>query len=332
MPRVVLHAPGTTPWAGGDPDPGDGSITLSGSGFGSKATAAPLFFENFEGFAVGTSAESAGFDGSNGDYNGASVQDGNSHSGSRSLHVRYVANEYPTVSKLIPGGLTLYTAAWVYWERAGTATQRHIFKVFRGGTGVVYHGNPKYYSTLRPDEVTGQIDSHGDTGINNGDTLYDQLDDEASVFPQQGQWTFAEVKYVLSTPGVADGLCHIYYNGSLVSAIDPAMTRAAGVTDELAWVCPWLNGIDQRGDSCVYDLYEDEVLIDTTFARVIATDAADYASSTRWAPQAPSAWSDTVITIESPNWSDLTPGSTAYFHVFDSGDNHVGAFARTVPD
>lgn len=305
-------------------------VTLSGSGFGTKATAAPRFFETFESHDVGTAHSAVGLDSDQPGEGSATVQESRAHSGTKSLRTQYTgASRFPAIGVELNGGLDLYMAKWVYLEvvAGSLAADSDILKLARGGCGVVYSGTPSFYHTVNlrsPGEP-----SSGDAGYNDG--ADSTIVTSGFTGPDIDGWRFMEYKYRLSTPGVGDGLYQALIDGALNIDFTSAATRQSGETDELAWVSTVFDGLDYQASNAELDFYQDELLIDTTFARVIATDNATYASSTVWAPQAPSAWSDTEITIAEPNWGALTPGSSAYFHVFDADDNHVAAFARTVP-
>lgn len=310
-------------------------MTLSGSGFGSKATVEPLFFETYEDHAAGTGGVAAGFDSvvnAAGDGSAdANVSTERAHSGTKSLKNVWSGGDVFQCLKLaLSGGLDLYGAFWLYWETSGTQnTNLHIFKLIRAGANADYSGVPKANVTIRPDNDQGGIITATDQQYQDGVT--GNAVNMAGNQPDRDGWHFVEYRYRFSTPGTADGFWKYMVDGVLGNDIsNPVATRASGITDELAWFF-LLNGVDQRGDALTYDLFMDETLVDTTFARVIATDAETYANSTTWAPQEPTSWSGTEIEIADPNWSDFTPGATVYFHVFDEDDNHVSAHSEVVP-
>lgn len=312
-----------------------GSIVLSGSGFGTKSTAAPLYFDTFESYSVDATVADVGLESPAGASN-CKVRTERPHSGSKCLRMVFPeasTSNFPKVYKSVTGNvLDAYMGCWVYWERptgTGGGTSP-IYKWGRMGSSTLYSGQPQFRHTLRPSSSGSGTITAQDNGYEDGVNL--NIDNTLNQAPTRDNWWWVEYKYRLSTAGVADGFYKWLCQGTLNGNQDPAETRASGFgSSYIDWMMTVFDGMDSFDGATEYHMHVDELLMDTTFARVIATDAETYGSSTKWAPQPVSAWSDTEITIESPNWSDLTPGSTAYFHVFDQDDAHVTSFARTVP-
>ena len=156
-----------------------------------------------------------------------------------------------------------------------------------------------------------------------------------------GDWNFVEFRMHLNTPGIADGYFRLFLNGRDGSAgwdpsghpsYDQVRVREVGDTHQFNWsfLTP---GIDFPGltAGASYEVSFAEHYVDTTFARVVATDNATYASSTKWAMQSCSGWSDTSIRIDTPNWGNLASTTAAYFHVFNSAGVLVASVPVTVP-
>lgn len=317
-----------------------GTIVLTGSGFGTKATAAPLYFSTFESATLGAGPTdpSVGLEVVSDNVRTLpTIVNDRAHSGTQSLCMVYpqnsgtVGSSFPGIGKLVDPALKMldhYNAQWVYWAwTVGTVQSSFIFKWGRSGAGTHYHGTPQYHCTIRP-AADGSVPST-DSGYTRPDGT-DIHDNTINGQPTRDGWHFIEYKYRLSTPGVADGKYQWLCDGVLNSNLTSAMTREATDTSTLTWVMGVMDGNDTYGLTNEYRLWVDEQFHDTTFSRVVITDNATYASSTKWAPQACSAWSDTSITIPTPNYSTLASG-TAYAHVFDANDNHVTAIAVTVP-
>jgi hypothetical protein len=313
-------------------------VTLTGTGFGTKSTVAPLYFNTFDGFADGDPVEDTGLAILNQTQSPATVTNDRAHSGTLSLMQVYPENDgelFPGIGKSGVTGspLDIYVGHWVYWERTigDGSGLTPVFKWARGGGGAIYSGTPKFLSTIRP-ALDGTFGNpNGDTGYNDGDGTY-VADNTMAEGPTRDAWHFVEYKYRMSNPaGTANGKYQWLCNGTLNANLTSAVTRATGVTAAVDWVMTAIDGMDNYGLTNEYRQYIDEVLLDTTFARVIATDNATYASSTKFAPQRPTAWSDTEITISTPNWSDLTSASTAYFHIWDADDTYIGSVTQVVP-
>ena len=313
-------------------------VVLTSSGFGAKSPAAPLYFSTFADATLGAAADhaSVGLEirhGGGSDSLPRIVND-KSHSGGQCLRCDYG----PGDSSPPPNGwfravgiwpfpadrLDIYVAQWSYNEATGSGTIAN-FKCNRGGSGDTYSGTPQYNATLGSvADWSGNNQTNWNDGVNNH-----ELAEPDPLSPTEDQWDFTEWQYRLSTPGVADGWFRWFCNGTENNGANPAATRAEGVTGKAGWAFCSINGADQMSGDLEVAHYVDELLINCTHARVIATDNATYGSSTKWAPQAPTVWSDTDIGIATPNWGDLS--GTAYFHVFDADNNHIEAFARSVP-
>lgn len=69
--------------------------------------------------------------------------------------------------------------------------------------------------------------------------------------------------------------------------------------------------------------YFDDLYVDVTWARVMLANSSNYDSATIIEPQIPSAWSDNSITLTA-NLGKLPQRQTAYLFVFDSDNNHNG--------
>lgn len=72
--------------------------------------------------------------------------------------------------------------------------------------------------------------------------------------------------------------------------------------------------------------YFDDLYVDTTWARVVLADSADYGAAATVEPQIPSAWSDASITAQA-NLGRLACPGTAYLFVFDAaGSRNADGF------
>lgn len=306
-------------------------VTLTGSGFGTKPTAAPVFFSTFESAVLGTSCTDASvglsqIPGGSGAGSPATVSNVRVHSGTKSLTQPYtnaVGDYFPVIGVTFGASDYIYEAMWVYTESTGgTDLGNQLVKYCRGGCEGTYSGTPQFYDTGFPDIA--------DCGYNNADggAGHQVTSEDGSM--TWGAWHFVEYMYKLSTAGVADGFIIKWVNGVVTAFNAPAvMTRAAGVTRQCDHAVTVFDGCQTSGLDM--RVSADEMLIDNTLARVIGTDNATYASSTKFAPQAPSAWSDTSITIPTPNYSNFSSGAAIYFHIFNTANAHVTSVQKAVP-
>lgn len=330
------------------------TIVIAGGGFGTKATAEPLYFNDFEDETVGDHASAGGSPSldpiaglTHTQTSGAwtdGVSNTRAHSGTKSLRAIYSqADGFPNLGVNLTGSpLTAYQGMWVYWERTAGAGGMFNFKFGRMGANAPYSGNPGLRVTLdltqalSPYTVANtDVGFTSDTGpvFTEGVNFTELRDyftaDAKDVLGPDG-WHFLEYLYRLSTPGVADGLVQIKVDGVAILNRSGIMTRLSGVTDPMAWIITPFDGADQVDPASTFHLYADEMLLDTSFARVVMTNNAVYASSTKFAPQPCTQWADGAIGIASPNWSNL-PSGPAFAHVWDAENNYIGHYAVTVP-
>jgi hypothetical protein len=318
-----------------------GPVSLTGTGFGPKPVAEPVYFSTFDDAALGAPAtdNSVGLECLNDPSLLPTVVQDRAHSGSQSLCMVYPASltsSFPGIGKTLPAqSRDLYIGQWVYWERAsGAGNAEFIFKWARAGGGAPYHGLPGFHHTQRPADDGTVGNPSGDTGFTtlSGTNVYDDTVDRGG---DRDAWHWVEYKYRLSDPGSPNGMLQTLVDGTVNADLKNQVTRDASDTSFLAWALTVMDGNDQyngpNGMGNAYRLYTDDTLIDVSLARVILTDSATYAASTLWAPQRTSGWSDTQITIPTPNYGGFAHGMKAYFHVFDADDAHVGAVAVTVP-
>ena len=75
----------------------------------------------------------------------------------------------------------------------------------------------------------------------------------------------------------------------------------------------------------------DEVYVDDSWSRCMLADASTYAAVRRFNMMIPTAWASGSISAVVGSTSDVTPGATAYMYCFDSNNNVNGnGFAVTV--
>ena len=320
------------------------SITLTGT-FPAKATAAPLFYENFEAHNVGTSYSSIGLttDGGGDGTGSVQVSAARAYTGSKALRCDYAAGNNAQFPRIILGGLSedeIYASCAMYWERYTTGTDpgsAMLFKIWRAGSSPVYTGVPRTYQTIRPDYSTGVIGG-GDKGFvtSDGIAFFNGPGNDGTL--HRDQWNRSEIWFKLSTPATADGVCAWYSNLALdqtqtssttISGFptidwDAAPTRGASDSGtKIEQVMLPLDGVDGNGTKNAYYVYIDHLYIDNTPIRVEIGDNATYAICTQRVVAPATAWSETEITVsvDSGRWS---PGDTVYAFVIGA-DNTVAA-------
>jgi hypothetical protein len=255
---------------------GSGVLTITGSGFGTKPTAAPLFYNDFESLSDGAVAISAGIgltdlDSSDSTANQVKVSTSRSHSGSKALRCIYPTargSMFPQVGNVVsPGSDRVYMAQWVYYEHTTGTKSDPIFKWGRAGSnnGGAYHGVPRFYETIRP---TSAGDATGcDIGYVNNDfgTYYAKPWELGYTQKAQGGgWNFIEYVYLLHpTAGIfqqkvkgVDNVAGVVYDGS-----HNVLTGQYGKTADVAnnstidWAISVFDGNDSYGLSDAWTLW-----------------------------------------------------------------------------
>lgn len=281
------------------------AIAIDGSGFGIKVGASPVKFDDFENGIAQTALNDR--DASWNIYwgtKGYGVNYSNTYAHSGSL----------SVSSLIAGGESFKTNYFTYapgsremfisyWWRTvrGDAADTTIIKMTRicsseaAGGGGVYNGDGNT-------SLGGTYNLGGGSGpycaYNNGVTSEVVL--KYFKAPPLNAWVKVEMYKKLSTPGANDGIMECNLLGIDYAIDTAAMTRAAGKSFLLNTVLlGTMDGSDKTHD---YEIYIDDVYIDSTRARVEIGNSATWSGCTIRETQLPVSWSDTVIS------STIKPG------------------------
>lgn len=342
-----------------------GAITLTGSGFGTKTAAQPFFWQDFASTtdvgALGYSSAQLGY-GSNSYGSTLTVSTSSPRvagKGALRLYMPFTGSGdrdfFPhVVVDTSNDGLgamasdELYFCFYMKFARLSGSNNSSVqIKGPRSGSGP---GTTNDYAELFRYVPSIYVSAAGAYGA-----IYQEVVSAAGVTSSGehfgyaalgtwnvGGWNFIEYRMKLNTPGVADGYFKMFINGQDMSIgwdaggeANHSQVRAREVSsasERFNWSF-LLPGVDMPSTTGpgTYELLFSEHFLDTTFSRVIATNNATYASSTKWAPQRAYSWSDGQIVIDEPYYGDLTSGSTVYFHVFNAAGNWVSAHARTTP-
>jgi|GEM_PF-795274 len=305
-----------------------GALTITGSGFGTKATAAPFKWDDFESGTLGANlgngwwSTAVGGGGPLPKYDNTVLRTGSA----KSVLQDYT---YPGVGST--GGNRQYGAAfglvnqnnnkyyisfWRYLTTAGSPVRNFKTLALRGGTPgqwenpearmdtyAIYGPTYGYFYTVGCDgtpEVSrdGQFFSHA-TGV----------------------WMRLEFYIDTGTIGGTDGIYWHARDGVERVRLSNQVMR----TSSCAFSNLYINGYFSRelndNDASAY-IWNDDVYIDTTQARVEISDSPTWNSATtsHREIQIPSAWSDASITI-TLNKGSFTNFNNAYLYVIDADGN-----------
>ena len=307
-------------------------FTITGSGFGTKAQAAPYLWDNFESGTVGTRIYGHnGWQQYDGDceantstwgslYTNAVVYSGNQSSVRRTTQEEdFCANYLDNL-----GFNQIYVSMYFNPTPYTTLGTFGVYKLIRINSGAVYHGLPDFIQQL-----TAPLDDYriyeqiGRTGSDW--TLYERL----TPPPTWGQWNRMEVYYKHSNPaGTNNGAAVSLANYVPISNTTAIVTRPSGSTATIDTLL--LPTMHSTVGSTRYNFYVDDVYIDTTPQRVEVCNTSTWAARTHCEPQIPMAWSDSSITV-STNLPHFTNGSTVYVYVIDANNNaNLTGFSMTV--
>ena len=309
------------------------TITITGSGFGSKTAAAPLVWDDATGGAI-TDKWSGAWPTLLPGYNLGYYAPMRGISLPHSHVTRYIAGAhaastgadsgYDVVmwkSMALPALPYYIYASW--YQRADN--QWHFggdnnFKLFDYSDGdEPYALNQSWYICYGPPHP----DSTSDTGIqwtNENGTPLSNPDRNGhntwwgkAVNPMAGQWSKVEIAIKVSSQ--ADGYINIWENGQQVM-------NYAGITDNYGGTRRSISvgGYARMQGYPTNWRYFDDVYVDTTLARVVLADKPVLSQATIVENQIPSTWSDAAISAQ-VNLGKFTQGETAYLFVVDATGN-----------
>jgi hypothetical protein len=286
----------------------NGTLSIAGSGFGSKSNAAPLVFDNFEAGAVGSKVMTAKAvvgqweDGQGYDmpvYSNAQVWAG-------SKSVLLDAGPAYNLSVNQNGSFPVLYMDWrVRVEMKGGVPRN--WKPWR-----LYGDNDQMQANaVLMCNGTGM--SVQDSGSGGG-FWWDSL--------KFGDRTWQHYQVILrasSSPGAADGVLMQYVDGKLVSNHTGIVTRTtSGHWEDIRIGHYWTpDGYAECGPNPGAHIYLDNVYIDTNWARVEIGNSSTYAASTHREIQIPTSWSDGSIKV-TVNAGTFKSGTQAYLYIFDS--------------
>lgn len=310
-----------------------GTVTIQGSGFGTKAQAAPLVWDDASASDIRSKWTGAWPD----------------QSDSSVFYTRYttpmrgISLPHDNVSRYIAGGhgnsgWTLSVALFkdynipaypqpvyvTYYYRVDDAwnfcSSDNNFKLgSHSQAGGPYadpywyyeHRNPDFSGkTVKPGIITPYIPSSSGTSFTFGTG--------AAANPAAGQWVKVEVEALYTNQ--SSGYVKIWNNGIL-------MNRYNGPTDSGSpgWRAEAVGGYARCYGYSTNWRYFADVYFDTSHARVILGNAPTYTASTKREIQIPTSWSNSSISVTA-NLGSFAAGETAYLYVVNSSGvvNEVG--------
>ena len=299
------------------------SVTISGLSFGTKSTAAPLYYSDFDDETTGQVP--TGWIEVN---SGVTVSETLPYSGSKSLQVVFdnPDGEFSQIKKDLGSEIQdFYFTANIYFDKNDTCGAQ--WKSWRiSSSSGAYSDSEESTTTMIKNNNWWRSDT--EVWYNNavfitydGGNSYGGIDGNPGDMFLIDQWQRVEQFCKgSSAASTADGFLWTRRVGRAgnLEEITGAITYDS---EDLKWRYLMLGqewGQDEVAGACDGNVivYYDNLYIDNTQARIEIGDNADYDSCTVREIQIPSAWSDTSATF-TVNQGSFANGSTGYIHVID---------------
>lgn len=296
------------------------SITISGSSFGTKSTAAPVVWDNFE---TGTSGQavagktpvigsswSIGTSQGTPTYSTASLRTNSS----RSVALGFNSSVYRNYLQIVNSSDELYFTFWA--RRYSPDSNGRNWKPY-----YLYSSN---YS--QPDQALGTwspdmggwrvgLDYSDGTG---GPTIWGPTDD---IVDLNGKWIRFEVYVKQSSANTSNGATVVtmhYEADNTIKSLSNTAIKTNTSTTKYGMINIGQYEMSQSGHTAT--VYIDDVYFDTSRARVEIGNASTWSSCTRREIQIHSGWGTSSITAKI-NQGAFSGGQTAYLYVVDSNGN-----------
>jgi len=289
-------------------------VTISGTDFGAKSTAAPFLWDSVDNITSYSSVQ-----------DGDSIPVGGSHPW---------PNNYSNSVKMETSDSMRHSYSSKMYKTSGTDGFFNEHDLPNNpSTGIIYVG---YWWKPDADPTAGSHSSKfvrisDQTDIPGKTFSWTQMHNYVHITGENtptewdswtgnvNQWNFHEVIMISS-----EERYYIYVNGTLLTDCDWSVVNQSVSYDQLNTI-----GWDGGGSSPPsITAWMDDIYLDNTLARVVIGNASTYASSTHREMQIPTDWGTTEITI-TVNQGSFSNG-TAYLYVIDEdGDANSSGEAIT---
>ena len=317
------------------------TITISGSGFGSKATAAPVVWDDATGSDISNSWDGA-WPNTTPSYNTNYYSPMRGINPPHSHDARYIAGAHATSTgansgynvvvfkniSLQPFPFHIY-ASW--YQRADTAWifgGDNNYKTFAYSICCSPYEMPNnWYTAYGPPHPSSKTDSaqwlFTDDGgsMSNPDVNGHNVWWDTAVNPMAGTWSKVEI--AIKVTDQTNGYVKMWENGHQVMGYVGPTDKYPGTRRTIG-----IGGYARMQEPSNWR-YFDDVYLDTTLSHVVLADKPLLSQAKIIENQIPSSWSDGSITA-TVNLGQFTQGQTAYLFVVDSsGTPSVAGLAVT---
>jgi hypothetical protein len=325
VPSISLAAPTVSSVSGSTSD--GQQITILGTGFGSKSTAAPLVWETFEQGTLGNTIISDGFWDAERDGSKTLFSDKNKRHDRSYLNALHTVDNIKLDSfqkvfnELNSNGSKLLVSFWLRIDFvSGFDRSSSQLKVMRLTNNGSYNDSPILLWQSFSDDNKTMNESYTTATKSDGTYLVGSLGRGTSVnggMPKisENQWVNVQITYQNSTSPtnvkflVSPNPGSSLYQGSAYYNV-PTLTSSSG---------PYLNtvkfGYHQNDGTLAYNHWDD-IYIDNSWSRVEIGDNPVYGKCTHREMQIPSTWSSGQIAFKL-NQGAFSNGATAYLFVID---------------
>ena len=295
--------------------------TITGTGFGTK-TGTP-YYDDFESETLGAVTGTVGsLVISNSE--GTSITT-DAYSGSKSLKNDFSLQRFPKIYKGLSGTNTRsYMSGYI----KTTGTSGLVWKLGRLGSDVEYSGTPQAASEYTSAQSSSTPTTFSGTIKNPSITTY-SINNTSAVSPTvllSNTWLFYEVEFYAGTTDNSDAFFYERIDGqaTVVWENRPYLTTAnsSALPD---WFLTIING-HANGTTPTLSILMDSIYIDESRARVVMTDNATYANSTKRAVQPIAAYANTSVTATRKR-QGFAVNDTAYLHLFNNNGALVSSGA-----
>jgi hypothetical protein len=297
------------------------TVTITGRGFGSKPSAQPVLWDDFESGTAGTQVQGAHaaigqWDvGAGSQY--ATYSNVKAHTGRQASAHDFVAQYNVSLAKNMTF-TRLYMDFWMVADYVDIKSRN--FKPWR-----LYGDNDNYqldYVWLCDSNLMNRVQANANLGLG---------DYGGPQYTNHG-WMHMQLIYNESSPGQANGTVRHYIN-SQVAGLDSGAVLTQTVPAHFQqirighyWDRAAVDACPGNGGAIVY---VDDVYIDTSWARVELGDAPRYAASMHREIQVANTWADGSISAKF-NPGTFAAGSTAYLFVTDANNSVSPGMAVTI--
>jgi hypothetical protein len=297
----------------------EGTLAILGSGFGTKTTAAPYRWDDFDHGVLGTRLA----DEASGGWTTVTIKPGSwptysiariRSPGSQSAYQNFTNGNYNSSISLLtlPADKPLYVSGWFYMETTGAPSRNAKLLQMR----VVDDGVTPGWE-CRIDQYPAINSGHQYVADCGGQQLVPAINDwSINGDLHTGAWHRLESWLDQGTVNGSDGIWRVLLDGQPYTQVTGSFMQEAD--------CPFkLLKIGHYFDTDTYlpmpsaQRYWDELYVDETQSRVEIGNAATWSACTHREIQVPSAWSASSINC-TVNQGSFTAGQQAWIYVVDS--------------